>query len=419
MGEGSVRMSWAAAALAAMSAFGTPATAATFGVDGSLADWGVTVQNGTSYDTAHDWCSSQTDGSATCVGSQGGQHQTNLKFNSNGTIYGNSANPLTYRPNGTNTINGFNSNGVRFQLEDGIEGTAFGAPTPGKRIEDVLDTLTSGMVDPNNGGQDYDAEWMGTALKDNTLYIGILSGVRQDNGFSKYGPGDVRLVAHYADGSTAEFGLEVGGGAGNTSNTNVSINKGDVGSTYRLNSDGSTEKVLTVNGSGIETLIYNGGSSSTTSVGECSNGSGTGSGSGGGVSGGYGINEGQTAGTIWRMDQSDWILDPIAGTSSGAISPGGNTPVQIGCGAQKVGEADEFKFKQTSGSVHSVIELSLNLNLFGNFTDLDIYWGPACGNDPLGVQWPRETAEVPAPAALWLLGSALLTLGALRRRRRA
>lgn len=357
-----------------------PAIAATVSVDGSLSDWGIDVKNGTGYVTQ-------------VVGGN------SIKFN-----------------NSTGTNYAFGPRPTGFQLQDGTEGSAFGMPGAGQWTEDIYDGSNSGIVDPNLGGQNYDAEWMGAAYIEatNTLSLGILSGVRQDNGFTTYGPGDIRLVAHYANGTTSEFGVEVGGGVGNTSNTNVTIDKGSVGSTYRLNSDGSTYKVLTTDGS-LETLTWEGGS--TTSVSECSNGSGTGSGTGGGVSSGYGINEGQTAGTIWRMDSSDWILDPIA--SSSGISSGGLQPAQIGCGAEKIGEATAFKYKQASGSVHSVIELSINLNMFGNFTDLDIYWGPACGNDKLGIEWPREVSEVPAPAGLWLMVSALAGLAALRRRRRA
>jgi len=388
-------------------------------VDGSLSDWGITVRDGSASVTRNfnsgsiNQCG--TDGSAAgcAAGSVGIQYNTNAT----GTIYN----------AGAAATNGF-------QLQDGIEGATFGAPvfTPNaaKRNEDIYDGSNSQDVDPNRGGQNYDAEWMGTALTGNTLFIGILSGLRPDNGFGEFGPGDIRLVAKNAQGQViAEYGIEVGGGvggvAGDTSRavggTSVLPANKSVGSSYILNSSGGTVGAVQSNDPNKKFT------SSTTST--------TTFGAGEAI---YKPKTQQTAGTIWRMtgsgvsadncgaagDFGAWICDPIDGTTAtGGISNGAlndKTPNQIGDGAVLVGEAASFVYTRNESvngaSTHSVIELAFDLSLLGDFSDLDIYWGPACGNDILEINWPRP--EVPAPGGLVLLGSALAAFAALRRRPR-
>lgn len=327
-------------------AWATVASAGAVSVDGSLADWGITVNDGTS--------------------SSGQTYNYNGGYT--GTIYGNN----TIDSSGNVTYgNSFGNNVTGFQKQDGIEGYNAIGTTTGK-TEDVSDQAGHGtLVDPNFGGQDYDAEWMGTALVGNTLYIGILSGQRSDNGLTNYSPGDIRLVAKNAGGTVvAEFGIET------------------TGATYVLQSDGFTASVLNSPGSGPCATASNGGIT-------------------------YDINAGQTAGSVFRINSAaDWIKDPIG--STGGVTPGANENVQIGCGATNVGSATISQ--ANAGSTHAVIEVALNLSGLGSFAELDIYWGPSCGNDVLDIKWPHD--EIPAPGGLVMLGFALAAFGALRRRQR-
>lgn len=381
-------------------------------VDGSLADWGITVKDGSASVTRYfntgsiNQCGTDNSSSGCAAGAVGIQYNTNAT----GTVYN----------AGTNAT-------VGFQKQDGIEGPTSGAPVftvnAAKRNEDIFDGSNSQDVDPNRGGQNYDAEWMGTALVGNTLYLGILSGVRPDNGFDKFGVGDVRLVAKNAQGQViAEFGIEVGGGKGGVSGDTAA----GVGGTSVANSIGST---YLLDGSGNTTGVV---------LAENSTSYATSSGTGTLGSNAYKLNTGQTAGTIWKTkgsgisadncgtagDYGAWLCDPIDGiTADGGISNGeldGKTPNQIGYGATLVGEAASFIYTRNQSvngtSSHSVIEVAFDLSLLGNFVDLDIYWGPACGNDILEINWPRP--QVPAPGGLVLLGSALAAFAALRRRQR-
>jgi hypothetical protein len=388
---------WAGALMgAALMTAGHAVAAQLPAANGSLSDWGITVKDG-------NVCTGN------CTNSSSALH-----FNGNGTIYNTGLGATT-----------------GFQLQDRVEGIAFGAPgapsagNPGgtPRNEDIYDGLNTGLVDPNYGGQNYDAEWMGTALNGTKLSIAILSGVRPDNGFSKFAPGDIRLVAKNSGGGViAEYGIETGGGKGGVSGDTsrgvggTSVANDSKGSTYVLDSAGATSKV--VNSTSPSTAVNS--SNQTSSV------AGT----------KYEMNSGQTAGSIWRMTGNGtstncgtfgaWICDPISGADGSAISNGvldDKMPNQIGKGAVKVGETDAFVYtrnESVDGAIqHSVIELTLDLALLdlgGTFDELDIYWGPACGNDVLHIAWPRPE-EVPAPAALWLLGPAGLRLIAMRRRR--
>ena len=76
--------------------------------------------------------------------------------------------------------------------------------------EDQSDTAgDSGYVGPNQGGQNYDAEFLGMALQGSMLYVAIVSGQRPDNGATRFAPGDLNLTI---DG--INYGIEVGGGNG-------------------------------------------------------------------------------------------------------------------------------------------------------------------------------------------------------------
>lgn len=221
--------------------------------------------------------------------------------------------------------------------------------------EDQSDTAgDGGYLGPNHGGQNYDVEFLGMAAQGTRLYLVLVSGLRPDNGFQRYGPGDIRLKIN-----GTPYGIEVGGGAGG--GPGGAIAEGDAGATY------------TLNGSGYTTA--------------------------------HAVPAGQVAGSIWRNPA--WILDPIAP----------QTPAQIQ-GGTYVGLADYVYTRNTVTQQHSIIELSIDAGLFGGISSIEVEWGPSCGNDVLAglaaVSIPNE--ELPAPGALSLLGAAFAGM-AIRRRR--
>jgi len=217
----------------------------------------------------------------------------------------------------------------------------------------------SGYVGPNYGGQNYDVEFMGVALKDGQLYIAIVTGQRPDNGLERFSPGDIRIVANNGH----VYGIEVGGGAGGAG-AGVLTQIGDpLGSTYTLNSSGFT--------------LSHGTSA-------------------------------RTVGSIWQ--DPNWLMDPIPpATAVQLADDGSGKPMGT---ATYIYTRDGDLTKQ-----HSVIELSLALATFGDATALDIYWAPSCGNDVLVVYDDLLPARVPEPGTLAALGIGLIGLAMVRRRR--
>ena len=76
--------------------------------------------------------------------------------------------------------------------------------------EDSNDLSNSYYLGPNWGGQNYDAELLVAAIQGGKLHVAISTGQRPDNGFRYYSPGDLRIEMN--DGTA--FAVEVGGGAG-------------------------------------------------------------------------------------------------------------------------------------------------------------------------------------------------------------
>ena len=135
-----------------------PASAAPMHInagDGSLADWGVTLN--------------------------GSDHLV-FGFTHTGT-------------SGTGTYNGFSFNYFIEDQDDGVNGTGH-------------------FLGPHGGGQDYDAEFMGTGIDNGYLVIAIATGQRSDNGPSYFAPGDVMITT-----TNGTFGVEVNG-ASYTLNSN-------------------------------------------------------------------------------------------------------------------------------------------------------------------------------------------------------
>jgi hypothetical protein len=143
---------------------------------------------------------------------------------------------------------------------------------------------------------------------------------------------------------------------------------------------------------------------------------------GGGVGGGSGgaIVE-NAAGTTYGIDGDGWstgtVSTPLA-QQAGTIWANSwviyYNQLQIP-GATKIGTADYVFTRNSVTTQHSMIELSLPLNLFGSETILGIDWAAACDNDKLELNF-----NVPEPSTLALAGAGLCTvMAACRRGRRA
>jgi hypothetical protein len=216
----------------------------------------------------------------------------------------------------------------------------------------------SGYVGPNYGGQNYDVEFMGLAIDATRLYVAIVTGQRPDNGFARFSPGDLRIVADNGH----VYGIEIGGGRGGAAGAGLLSEAGaPAGSTYTLDANGFTI--------------------------------------------GYGESL-RAVGSIWR--DPNWLLDPLPP----------KTPVQMAAsGGEQVGTA-EFVYTRNADSTaqHSVIELAIDRSIFVGATELDIYWAPSCGNDVLEIH-DDLPARVPVPGTLALVAAGLVGCRTVRRRR--
>src|SRR5437762_2131501 len=146
-----------------------------------------------------------------------------------------------------------NNNGSNLQpkvIAPGASSSLCTTPPSGVwACEDTDDNApTSGSVGPEAGGQDYDVEFLGMArgagVNSNTLFVGIASGLRPDNGYSLYGPGDLYLTVN-----GIAYVIELGGGIGHTGGAAVGPQtQGVAGSYYTLDGSGSTMAVTSLPG---------------------------------------------------------------------------------------------------------------------------------------------------------------------------
>ncbi len=221
-------------------------------------------------------------------------------------------------------------------------------PLSASFLEDQDDLAgDGGFVGPNSGGQNYDSEYLAVTTESSNLYLLIVSGQRPDNGFQRYGPGDVRIVT-----SGGEYGIEIGGGAGG--GPGGIVQTGDPGTTYQLQSNGYTSALMATDAA-------------------------------------------QTAGSVWS--NPTWLLDPIP--------PQQQTQLQI-VGGTFAGTATYVYTRDTSTTQHAVMELCVPLTIFGGETILGISWFPACGNDELNVS--TEIVPEPSAFVLVVAGIAPLYL---------
>lgn len=204
----------------------------------------------------------------------------------------------------------------------------------------------SGYVGPEYGGQNYDGEFMGVARSGQTLYIGISTGQRSDNGFSYFAPGDLLIET-----DQGTLGLEMGGGSGGTGG--AIITEGQAGSTYTLNAHGYTVGHL---------------QSSTA----------------------------QVTGSLWS--DVDLIFDPI--------SPHTAVQFEINQASQLVTTADFVYSGNTFTNQHAVYEIAFDLSTLSNITIERIFWAPSCGNDELYVDLDLTIPE-PLTGLLLIPGIAL------------
>jgi len=280
------------------------------------------------------------------------------------------------------TVNKTGQNGLYGRYAEGSHTTS-GGFSYYYFIEDSIDTASaSGQLGPNQGGQNYDGEFIGVGIDGDELTIAILTGQTSDNPFDSYSPGDIRIVT-----SHGVYGIEVGGGVGGNGSTVT--NYGDAGTTYKVSSNGSTVGVKNSNGT-----------------------------SSGNVTGMAGPRATQTAGSLWH--NPTWIADPIS-------HPTDLVQMQFTGGSLVNTSGTSFIYSRPLNSQHAVIEVSIKLSAFlngGNSVSFNEFsWFPSCGNDALRIDLSGGNSMLfatPEPTSIGLMAMAGLAFAGawpIRRRR--
>jgi len=295
-------------------------------VNGNLSDWGITLSSGSNPHLVY-------------ASGYGYSYNSNQNIEKHGQMT-------------------FNGNTIIYDLEDSND-------LAGK----------TGYVGPLYGGQDYDAEALVVSVVGTNLYIGIATGQRPDNGISYFAPGDISMTK-----GTDVWGVEVGGGTGNSNSSNPSkIVGGDSGTTYQLDSGGSTVKAINPK------------------------------------------NPYQEAGSIWKTVSTDW---------KSGISSSGDPMTQLNITSpsampvEQLGQSNYvYNFDSSFGS-HAFIELCIPNyeTVFGDDPgNAVIRWAPACGNDILSVSvylpGSQGAGSVPEPASMMIWAVLLLSAVCVARKK--
>ena len=206
-------------------------------------------------------------------------------------------------------------------------------PNPGitYAIEDTDDSApTNFYLGPGYGGQDCDVEGLYSKIEGDYLYFAVVSGVRLDNGFSLYMPGDIVIST-----TAAVYALE-------TTGTRYDLNSS--GYVISHTTTGSQKDLYQVTGTGAtgNTILMDG------------------------LSNWAGLSDNQDPVQLQTVDSNDIIIGDIEFC---------------------------FNTAPTGISQHSFIEGKIDIALLeGQLTEL--HWAVACGNDGLRVAPVPEPATM-------------------------
>jgi len=220
--------------------------------------------------------------------------------------------------------------------------------TPGAGITSVIEDTndlapTNFYLGPGYGGQACDVEALYSKIEGGYFYFAVVSGVRPDNGFSLYEPGDIVITT-----DTAFYALET------------------TGDRYNLTTSGYVASTTSTGSAG---YLYE--VTGTTTLGD---------------------------GLINWKDKTD-NQDPVQ-----LDSVSSNNLIE---------NYGEFSYTgNDKTSQHSFMEGKIDMALLNGWPTT-VHFAVACGNDGLTV----DVAPIPEPATMLLLGTGLICLAGLGRKK--